>query len=89
MRQHERKPLRVKGWIGLDSGRLKECVVEDISAGGAKLIFEHFEPPETFTLRFSPGAPNYRRCVVRWRKLKAVGVACSESLYSEPDAKGR
>jgi hypothetical protein len=81
MRQHERKLVRVRGWIRLKSGSLVECFVEDISAGGAKLTFKHFEPPETFALCFAPGAPNHRNCTVRWRKLDSVGVAFSESMY--------
>src|SRR5579862_4666001 len=99
MREHERRALRVRGWITGLGPELTPCIVEDISEGGAQLIVDNLQTPDTFRLYFAPGAINYRTCRVRWRKEGAVGVeftamfrfatgAGSDSLRlsSDPDA---
>jgi hypothetical protein len=83
MRQHERRAVRVRGWIRDHREETVECWVDDMSAGGAKLIFADYQPPETFKLMFSEFAPNYRNCIVRWRTLDSVGVQfIGVSMYS-------
>ena len=52
-----------------------ECVVEDISEGGAKISIERGHPPDDFELYFSEHGANFRTCKVRWRKDDCVGVA--------------
>jgi hypothetical protein len=74
MRQHERKDIRVRGWIRDEREEVTPCWVQDISAGGAKLTFIDRQPPDTFKLMFSEFATNHRLCVVRWRTLDSVGV---------------
>src|SRR5258708_464050 len=74
MRQHERKDVRVRGWIHDQRGESIKCWVQDISAGGAKLTFADYQPADTFKLMFSEFATNHRQCVVKWRTLDSVGV---------------
>ena len=74
IRHHECKEIRVRGWIRDDRNDVIFCWVQDISAGGAKLTFIDYQPPNTFKLMFSEFAPNHRQCVVKWRTLDSVGV---------------
>jgi hypothetical protein len=74
MRQHERKDIRVRGWIRVHRDELIQCWVQDISAGGARLTFINYQPPDSFKLYFSEFATNHRQCLVRWRTLDDVGV---------------
>ena len=73
-RLHERQKVQIRGWVtGFGEGLIM-CVVEDISAGGAKLIIENDQPLEKFKLYFSPRANTFRNCVVKWRKAGSIGV---------------
>ncbi len=52
-----------------------QCTMADVSEGGARLIVE--EPskvPDSLVLVLSRGARAHRKCIVRWRAAKAVGV---------------
>src|SRR4051812_22348275 len=73
-RKHERKSLRVRGWITGCGSELIQCVIEDMSESGAKLYLAHGQPPDQFNLYFSPNASNFRSCTVRWRRKDSVGV---------------
>jgi hypothetical protein len=73
-RKQERRSVVVRGWVTGSSHALMPCTVEDMSVGGAKLVFEKGQPLDEFKLFFSPHAENFRSCIVRWRKDNAVGV---------------
>jgi hypothetical protein len=81
VRKHERKSIMVRAWVQGDAPTLLPCVVEDMSSGGAKLLFERGQPPDMFKLYFAPAAPNFRNCQVRWREPGCVGVAFGETEF--------
>ena len=60
-----------------------ECVVEDISEGGAKISIERGHPPDDFELYFSEHGSNFRTCKVRWCKEDSVGVAFVRARAAE------
>ena len=76
-RKQVRRPLRRPAWIDRGPGTAAlECVLWDISDGGAKLAAAHGRDqlPHRFELVLANG--NLRReCRVRWRGKKFVGVA--------------
>jgi hypothetical protein len=74
MSREKRQEIKVRGWISGMGPQLCPCVVQDISAGGAKLSLERGHPPDDFRLYFSPYASNFRVCKVRWRKGDELGV---------------
>jgi hypothetical protein len=74
MRTHEQKTMAVRGWITGLGENLAPCIVEDMSAAGAKLIIGSGQPPDEFQLYFSPHASTFRICTVLWRKKQSVGV---------------
>ena len=54
---------------------LGECVIKDISTGGARLAHAlSDEIPAEFLLSFSRDGKVRRRCEVRWRTEKEIGV---------------
>ncbi|WP_082066066.1 PilZ domain-containing protein [Agrobacterium arsenijevicii] len=56
-----------------NGGSSLDCTIRNQSAGGARVILETaFGLPDEFLLLC--GAEKFR-CVVRWRKLKEVGVS--------------
>lgn len=62
-----------------------ECVVRNISAGGARLsLAETFALPSAFTLSMNGAAA--RQAVVRWRSENTVGVAFVEPDKAAPAA---
>jgi hypothetical protein len=51
------------------------CLIRNLSDGGAQLRVESAtDIPAEFTLMFDDGRPA-RDCVVKWRKLRDLGVA--------------
>ena len=51
-----------------------QCLVTDLSDGGARLEFSaHFDVPETFAIEI--GKEAQRPCKVRWRRGVHVGVS--------------
>jgi hypothetical protein len=49
------------------------CLIKNISDAGAKLVGDNFlDVPDDFDLLMD-GGPK-RHCVVRWRKLKELGI---------------
>jgi hypothetical protein len=71
-----RKSLRQPGWITLDGGfAARTCVVEDLSASGAKVTVEDNNTlPAKLRLAFSRDARQGRPCEVVWRRGRTVGV---------------
>ena len=71
-----RKSLRQPGWITLEGGfAARACVVEDLSASGAKVIVEDNNTlPAKLRLAFTRDTRNGSRCEVVWRRGKTVGV---------------
>jgi hypothetical protein len=57
-----------------DGSTSMDCVIRDISEGGAKLCFPNVVGiPSEFILAFDDGRPS-RQCFSKWRKLTAMGV---------------
>ncbi|MCJ7996617.1 PilZ domain-containing protein [Rhizobium cremeum] len=51
-----------------------DCMVRNLSAGGAKLVMETtVGVPDEFSLRFEDGS--IRPCQAKWRNAKELGVA--------------
>jgi len=75
-KREARKSLRQPAWITLEGGfAVRACVVEDLSASGAKLTIEDNNTlPARLRLAFSRDARNGRRCEVVWRSGRTVGV---------------
>ena len=75
-KREARKSLRQPGWITLEGGfAARPCVVEDLSASGAKITVEDNNTlPAKLELSFSRDTRNGRPCEVVWRRGKTVGV---------------
>jgi len=75
-KREARKSLRQPGWITLEGGfAARPCVVEDISATGAKLTVD--DPnmlPANLRLAFARDARSGRSCQVVWRRGKSLGI---------------
>ncbi|MFO1111096.1 MAG: PilZ domain-containing protein [Bradyrhizobium sp.] len=71
-----RKSLRQPGWITLDGGfAARQCVVEDLSASGAKVTVEDNNTlPAKLRLALTRDARGGRPCEVVWRRGRTVGV---------------
>jgi hypothetical protein len=71
-----RKSLHQNGWITLEGGfAARTCVVEDLSASGAKVTVEDNNTlPARLRLAFSRDARTGRPCEVVWRSGRTVGV---------------
>jgi hypothetical protein len=75
-RRAPRKNVRCVGLIYDDQGSIvAQCVMTDISAGGAKLEMEAgFDVPDWFILTLSRNAGVRRNCRVAWRRDTSIGV---------------
>ena len=75
-KREARKSLRQPGWIVLEGGfAVRACVVEDLSASGAKVTVEDNNTlPARLRLAFSRDARSGRACEVVWRRGRTVGV---------------
>ena len=75
-KREARKSLRQPGWITLEGGfAARVCVVEDISASGAKVSVEDDNTlPAKLRLAFTRDTRNGRPCEVVWRRGKSFGV---------------
>jgi hypothetical protein len=75
-KREARKSLRQPGWITLEGGfAARACVVEDMSASGAKVSVEDNNTlPAKLRLAFTRDTRNGRACEVVWRRGKTVGV---------------
>ena len=67
---------RQPGWITLEGGfAARACVVEDLSASGAKVTIEDTNTlPAKLRLAFTRDARGGRPCEVVWRRGRTVGV---------------
>jgi PilZ domain-containing protein len=75
-KREARKRLSQPGWITLDGGfAARQCVVQDISASGAKVTIEDSNTlPAKLRLAFSRDARTGRNCEVVWRRGNSVGI---------------
>ena len=73
-RTHERTRTLIPAQI-TRSGRVLDCVVRDLSAGGARLrVADGGAVPQEFEL-FLKQTGEYRPARVRWRRPTEVGIA--------------
>ena len=65
-RKSERRECRRGAKIQFGTGLLpRDCVITDVSRGGAKVVAEYPDIPAEFTITFSTG--DRRRCRLAWR----------------------
>lgn len=61
--------------VSFDGTLRRDCVIDDISAIGAKLRIEAPEDlPEEFVLLLSARGEAKRRCKIAWRGAQEIGV---------------
>ena len=73
-RQGHRKGVLKRAQVLLDGGAALDCIVENLSATGAKLRFSTPTPlPEAFALRFPDGTSHAARRT--WSRGATVGIA--------------
>ena len=75
-KREARKSLRQPGWITFDGGfAARQCVVEDLSATGAKVTLEDPNTlPAKLRLAFTRDVRTGKNCEVVWRRGRSVGV---------------
>jgi PilZ domain-containing protein len=75
-RKSKRRPLVYGASVVSFDGTLKrDCVIDDISATGAKLRIEApKELPEEFVLLLSARGDARRHCKIAWRGPQEIGV---------------
>ena len=83
-RKHPRKAVNTRGFLySKDGWPIGECVVRDISAGGAKFVHKITdELPSHLTLALSKDGHVRRSCELVWRKDDQVGVRFVQSARS-------
>jgi hypothetical protein len=65
-RRSERRVCNRVAKIQFGTGSLpRDCMITDVSEGGAKIIAEYVDVPTEFTVIFSTGRP--RQCRLAWR----------------------
>ena len=65
-RRSERRECKRVAKIQFGTGSLpRDCMITDVSDGGAKIIAEYLDIPTEFTIIFSTGNP--RQCRLAWR----------------------
>ena len=72
-----RKLLSRHAWITLDGGfAARHCLVEDISASGAKITLDEdtSQLPGVIRMAFSRDARTGRSCQVVWRRGQSAGI---------------
>jgi hypothetical protein len=87
-RQSPRIVIRYVAWIEMQDGvPMRDCIVRDISARGAKLGIITSTPgavPDEFTLRLSPDGRVGHRCRVVWRSDENIGVTFLQTAEATP-----
>jgi hypothetical protein len=74
-RKTERKSVNYPGLIVAEGQSIRQCIVVDVSDGGAKLMVRNIESlPSRFKLMWSHAENTGFDCEVRWRDPGAVGV---------------
>jgi len=62
-------------WIKLVNGSLHQCLVWDVSRGGAKLVVEVDVTVSTaFELQFAPITLTAKRCQIVWQHGRIFGI---------------
>jgi len=70
-RQTHKRPT----WITVDGMTKNECLVLDVSPGGAKIMTDaEIEVRDRFGLALVPDRPKRQPCEVVWRRGKIYGV---------------
>jgi PilZ domain len=89
-RKHPRKVINALGYLTRDGWPIGECVVRDISAGGAKFVHKIAdELPADLILALSKDGHVRRSCEFVWRKddqvrVRFVQLAGRTSVASRP-----
>jgi hypothetical protein len=77
-RQAKRRAVGYPGFVPVVNCGIRSlllCMIEDASAGGARLTFRTTrDVPDRFGLRLSPTAQTEKSCRVVWRQGDSVGV---------------
>ena len=75
-RKHRRIPVSQPATVLRRDGSLvADCVLRDISVGGARLHFaERIEVPQELSLRLPRGGKVHRHCEVVWQRNFEMGV---------------
>ena len=75
-REPRRQAHKQAAWITLEDGMTKrECLVLDVSPGGAKIITDAaFDVRDTFGLALVPTHPKRQPCEVVWRRGNTYGI---------------
>ena len=75
-RASKRKPLRYPVWMDMGESRsLTECMLSDVSEGGAKLKLQSQSAvPTNFSLRLTRSGPPTRLCQVMWQDGVDIGI---------------
>jgi hypothetical protein len=83
-RKHKRRVVNYPAWIALDTDELQDCMVLDISEGGAKLDIKGDDnTPELFALVLSKQGSPRRACRVVWRAVNQIGVQFEKPMADE------
>ncbi len=80
LKRSPRKSFERIAWIEQPAGSpLVNCVIDNISDTGAKLLFKTAQSlPDEFFLWFSADGRVARRCQVAWRSSRELGVRFTE-----------
>jgi PilZ domain-containing protein len=71
-----RKAISYPGWVRRHDGLILECLLIDVSDGGACLLSEHINLiPDEFVLLFLEDGSVNRRCKTVWRSAEALGFS--------------
>jgi hypothetical protein len=83
-----RRPMHYTAWVySADRSRLYECVVSDVSAGGARLtLAAPTDISDEFTLLLRKDGAARRHCRVIWRSNKHIGLQFLIASQESPDA---
>ena len=75
-REPRRQLHKRPAWIKVGDGATKiECLVLDVSPGGAKIVTDAaIDVRDSFVLALVPEHPNRQPCEVVWRRGKTYGI---------------
>jgi hypothetical protein len=75
-REPRRQMNRRPAWFTIDDGMTRnECLVLDVSPGGAKIITDAaIDVSDTFGLTLVPAHPKRQPCEVVWRRGNVYGI---------------
>jgi hypothetical protein len=75
-RKHRRIPVvQPVTVLGRDGSLIADCVLRDISVGGARLQFEAIiDIPHELCLRMPRGGKVHRHCEIVWQQRNEMGV---------------